>query len=173
MFLHGINWFTLIVVGLIIPILGILIATKSDNPIVSFIGYNMVVCPFGIILSPILNIYHIQIIQNAFFITAIDVVVMSVAAVIFPSFFSKLGPVLFISLIGLVIALIVQIFLPIHLGIIDWIGALIFSLYVGYDWWRANNIPKTIDNAVDIALDLYLDIINLFLFILELIGKKD
>jgi FtsH-binding integral membrane protein len=173
MFLHGINWLTLIIVGLLLPILGCIIAVKSDNPVISFLGYNLVVCPFGVILAPILNIYHIEVIQHAFFITAIDVIVMSVAAVTFPSFFSKLGPILFVCLLGLIIALIVQMFLPIHLSIIDWIGALLFSLYVGYDWWRANEVPKTIDNAIDLALDLYLDIINLFLFILELVGKKD
>jgi FtsH-binding integral membrane protein len=100
---------------------------------------------------------------------------MSMLAIIFPNFFSKIGGALFISLIGLVVVRIAQCFIPVlaNLTIIDWISAGIFSLYVGFDWWRANNVPKTFDNAIDIALDLYLDIINLFLSILRILGKKD
>jgi len=175
MFVHGINWLTVIFVGLVIPILGIMIAVKSSNPFISFIGYNMVVIPFGVILSPVLQIYSPNVIRDAFCITAIDVMTMSVLAVIFPGFFSKLGGALFIALLGLVVVQIIRCFVPFlaNLTIIDWIGAGIFSLYVGFDWWRANNVPKTLDSAVDLALDLYLDIINLFLFILKILGKKD
>jgi FtsH-binding integral membrane protein len=175
MFAEKLNWLTIIFVGLVIPILGIIIAVKSSNPFISFIGYNMVVIPFGIILAPVLQQYSKDVIQNAFTLTAIDVITMSMLAVIFPNFFSKIGGAIFISLIGLVVVRIAQCFIPVlaNLTIIDWISAGIFSLYVGFDWWRANNVPKTFDNAIDIALDLYLDIINLFLSILRILGKKD
>lgn len=168
------NWLSFILIGLVIPILGIVIAVKSNNPIVSFIGYNLVVIPFGIILSPVLHQYSPHVIQNAFFITGVDVITMSVLSMIYPNFFSKIGGALFMALIGLVIVRILQVFIPAlaQFTIIDWISAGIFSLYVGFDWWRANTVPKTYDNAVDIALDLYLDIINLFLSILRILGKK-
>ena len=51
------------------------------------------------------------------------------------------------------------------------IGAVIFSLYIGYDYWKAQQYPKTVDNAVDSALDIYLDIINLFMRILSILGN--
>ncbi len=38
--------------------------------------------------------------------------------------------------------------------------------------YRANKMPKTIDNAIDICIDLYLDIINLFLYMLRIMGRK-
>ena len=60
----------------------------------------------------------------------------------------------------------------IHHGILDWIVVLIFCGYIGYDWSRANQIPKTIDNAIDSAAALYMDIINLFLRILRILGRK-
>ncbi len=47
-----------------------------------------------------------------------------------------------------------------------------FCGYIGYDWGRANQIPKTMDNAVDSAAALYMDIINLFLRILRIMGRK-
>jgi len=57
--------------------------------------------------------------------------------------------------------------------IVSWISAIIFSLYIAYDVYRSQQFPPTIDNAIDSAIDIYLDIINLFLDILEIIGKKD
>jgi FtsH-binding integral membrane protein len=44
---------------------------------------------------------------------------------------------------------------------------------MGFDWYRAQAYPKTVDNAIDSAVDLYLDIINLFIRLLEIFGKKD
>ncbi|MBT7579493.1 MAG: hypothetical protein HN633_12065, partial [Candidatus Marinimicrobia bacterium] len=48
----------------------------------------------------------------------------------------------------------------------------IFCGYIGYDWGRANQIPKTLDNAVDSAAALYMDIINLFLRVLRILGRR-
>ena len=49
---------------------------------------------------------------------------------------------------------------------------MIFCGYIGVDWGRANRIPKTVDNAVDSAAALYMDIINLFLRLLRLTGRR-
>ena len=54
---------------------------------------------------------------------------------------------------------------------VSWIGAVVFSLYIAYDVWRSQKFPPTLDNAVDSALDIYLDIANLFLELLEIFGK--
>ena len=51
-------------------------------------------------------------------------------------------------------------------------AAAIFSLYIGYDMYRAQRYPKTADNAVDCAVDIYLDIINLFLRLLRILGRR-
>ena len=54
----------------------------------------------------------------------------------------------------------------------SWIAAGVFSLYIGYDVYRSQQFPKTVDNAVDCALDIYMDIANLFLRILQILGKR-
>ena len=54
----------------------------------------------------------------------------------------------------------------------DWIAAGLFSLYIGYDVYRSQQFAKTVDNAVDCALDIYLDIANLFIRLLSIMGKK-
>ena len=56
--------------------------------------------------------------------------------------------------------------------IVDGLFVLIFSGYIGYDWARANRLPKTLDNAIDSAAALYLDIINLFLRLLRLMRRR-
>lgn len=159
-----------IILGLVIPIVGIVMAGKSDNPLISFIGYNMVTIPFGIILGPVLNQFSPDVIQNVALMTAGVTVIMICFSLMFPAFFSKIGGVLFVCLIGLLGVYILQMFIPglRSFTIIDWIAAGIFSLYIGFDWWRATSVPRTLDNAVDVALSLYLDIVNLFLTLLRI-----
>ena len=55
----------------------------------------------------------------------------------------------------------------------DWIVAGVFSLYIGFDVWRSQQFPKTVDNAVDCALDIYLDLANLFIRLLSILARKD
>ena len=158
----------LLLIGLAIPILGILIAIKSKNPIVSFIGYNMVVVPFGFILGPVVNHYSPDVIRNTMYTTAGIAVFMGLMGTMFPNFFSRIGGFLLVALFAMLMVLILQLFIPaMRLHIFDYIGAGLFSLLIGYDMYRANHIQKTVNNAIDVCIDLYLDIINLFLFLLR------
>ena len=152
---------------------GSLIVNASRKPIISFLGYNMICVPIGGLLAIIVPTYPIGDIIAAIIATALVTGAMMILATIFPDFFSKLGIVLFVSLlIGIVIE-----FIAILLGyggdVFNWLFVGIFSLYIGYDWYKAQQYPKTIDNAIDSAVDLYLDIINIFIRLLELFGKKD
>ena len=49
---------------------------------------------------------------------------------------------------------------------------MIFCGYIGLDWNRAQMYPKTVDNAIDSAADIYLDVVNLFVRILSITGKR-
>ena len=169
------NVWHIIFLGIVIPIAGIFIAIKSDNAFISFVGYNMVTIPFGIILAPIVNTYSPNLIYNAFGATAMTTATMMIAGTAFPDFFSKIGGALLFSLVGLVVVRVVQVFFPglMDFSIVDWIAVGIFSLYIGYDWYRASQVERTLNNAIDIAVDLYLDIVNLFLNILRIMAAKD
>ena len=70
---------------------------------------------------------------------------------------------------------ILQVFVPNlqNVGFVDWLAAGLFALYIGYDMWRASEIPANLDNAVDVAASLYLDIINLFLSLLRASSSND
>ncbi|MDA3846221.1 MAG: Bax inhibitor-1 family protein, partial [Vallitaleaceae bacterium] len=85
----------------------------------------------------------------------------------------KIQGALTVALISvIVISLVTSLIFKQSYGIIDWIVAIIFCGYIGYDWGRANMIPKTLDNAIDSAAALYMDIINLFLRVLRILGRR-
>ncbi len=167
-----------LIIGYVVcSIVGVLMSSKSKSPVISFIGYNLVAVPIGLVLSLTINAY-VQggagdIVIQAIVYTAVITGCMIVLSIAFPNFFSGLGKLLLGCLIGLIIAGLLSMFLfPGAYNIITWAGAVIFALYIGYDYWRAQQFPKTLDNAIDCSLDIYLDIINLFIRILRILGSK-
>lgn len=152
---------------------GIYLFQRSSNPLVSFIGYNFVVVPFGLIINMVVSQYDPALVTEAIRITGLVTIAMMCLGTLFPAFFQKISGVLTIALLLVIVVELIEIFIfNTHHGILDWIVVLIFCGYIGYDWGRANQIPKTVDNAVDSAAALYMDIINLFLRILRILGRK-
>jgi len=83
------------------------------------------------------------------------------------------GGFLFVSLIGLVIVQIVGIFIPwgsTFEMIYSSIGVVIFGAYTIYDFNRLKTFPE--DQYVQAAMHIYLDIFNLFIFILRLMSSN-
>ncbi|AAN53223.1 MAG: Bax inhibitor-1 family protein [Shewanella sp.] len=153
--------------------LGIYLFQSSSSPIVSFVGYNFVVVPFGLIINMVVSQYDPALVTEAIRITGLVTIAMMCLGTLFPAFFQKISGVLTIALLLVIVVELIEIFIfKTHHGILDWIVVLIFCGYIGYDWGRANQIPKTVDNAVDSAAALYMDIINLFLRILRILGRK-
>ena len=153
--------------------LGITLFTSSDKPLVSFLGYNCVVIPFGLIINLVVSQYDPALVVNALRVTGMVTVVMMILGTIFPAFFQRIARALGMALIVVIVVEMVEIFIfKVHHGILDWAVVAIFCGYIGYDWGRANSIPKTVDNAIDSAASLYMDIINLFLRILRIMGRR-
>ncbi|MFZ3032322.1 MAG: Bax inhibitor-1 family protein [Candidatus Moraniibacteriota bacterium] len=168
---HPSFWMFLFV-GLVLPIVGILLSGFSSNAIISFIGFNLVVIPFGAILGPVLAQYELTqpgAVTRAALLTATVTALMGVSGLMFPQFYKNIGGALFMALLCLLGVRVLQMFVPNlqNVGFIDYLAAGLFALYIGYDMWRASDIPATLDNAVDVAVSLYLDIINLFLSLLK------
>lgn len=154
--------------------LGVWLFTKSDVPIVSFIGYNLVVIPFGFVINLVVSQYDPALVIDAVRVTGFVTAVMMLLGATFPAFFQRIVGALTIALVAVIIFEMIEIFfLHRHHGVIDWIVVVIFCGYIGYDWGRANAIPRTVDNAIDSAASLYIDIINLFLRILRIMGRRD
>jgi FtsH-binding integral membrane protein len=153
--------------------LGVYLFNSSKNPLVSFLGYNFVVVPFGFVINVVVGRYDGALVLEAVRLTGMVTLGMMVLGSLFPAFFKRIRGALTVSLLLVIVVELVDTFvLHKEHGITDWIVVLIFCGYVGYDWGRANNIPKTLDNAVDSAAALYMDIINLFLRILRILGRR-
>lgn len=153
---------------------GVFLFNGSKNPLISFLGYNLVVVPFGLVVSLIVSDYSTDIVVKAMQATTMVTVGMMFVATIFPSFFKSIGSALFWALlISIVVELLMIFVFKQKLSVIDWIVALIFCGYIGFDWAMANSVERTFDNAVDSAAELYMDIINLFVRILSIMGKKN
>ena len=99
---------------------------------------------------------------------------------------TKFGRILFMGLIGIIVASLINLFMGNSTldYIISFIGVMIFTGLTAYDVQKLNNIGAGIQYAdvpasdvkkVSIlgALNLYLDFINLFLFLLRLFGRRD
>ena len=71
-----------------------------------------------------------------------------------------------------VLAALCFVLFPAALMLTDYVVVLLFCGYVGFDWARAQQYPKTLDNAIDCAADIYVDIINLFIRILSIIARS-
>ena len=154
---------------------GIILASKSTKPLLSFLGYNMVVIPFGLVISTMVEAYggvDSEIVTYAFLYTLVVTLGMTGAALAFPQFFAKIGGALAGVLIGLILCEVLLLIFRVDQSVSDWIVAGLFSLYIGYDVYRSQQFAKTVDNAVDCALDIYLDIANLFIRILSILAKR-
>ena len=112
--------------------------------------------------------------------TTLAVIIAGTIVALFPTDFSFLGIFLWISLLALIFVEILNAFIfksERRRVMYSYAGVVIFSLYLIYDF---NALEKAIargDNswgtAVDIAVNLYLDIINLFLDLLEILAASD
>lgn len=165
-----------LLVGLGLPFLGIFISS-SGSALISFIGFNLVVIPFGAILGPVLAEYQLAqpgIVAEAAQLTGIVTGVMALSGLLFPNFYRSIGGALLGALLALLAILIASMFIPalMEFKLIHYAAAALFALFIGFDMWRASEIPATLDNAVDVCISLYLDIINLFLWIMRISGAS-
>jgi len=133
----------------------------------------------GVGIAPILWVYTGASVAETFFITAATFGAMSLWGYTTKSDLSGMGSFLFMGLIGILIAMVVNFFL--HSAMINWIisilGVVIFTGLTAYDtqWIKemyVANDDGTVAGrkAIIGALKLYLDFLNLFLFLLRFIG---
>jgi FtsH-binding integral membrane protein len=139
----------------------------------------------GINMSSIFLMYNLGTITNAFVSTAALFGAMSIWAVTTKKDLSGWGHYLMMGLVGLIIASLINMFLR-SSGmsyIISYVGVLLFTGLTAYDTQKIKNMSRSMSYSVDEgqfvklsilgALILYLDFINMFLFILRLMGRRD
>jgi|ERR1035437_156630 uncharacterized protein len=146
-----------------------------------FIAFSVLM---GMSLSFILLVYTGSSVFKTFAVTSAMFGVMAVLGYTTKTDLTKFGSILMMALFGVIIAMVVNMFM--HSGTMDYIisvlGVLIFTGLTAYDVQKLKRIGAGI--GVDVqdpnvkkmsilgALTLYLDFINLFLFLLRFLGNR-
>jgi len=131
----------------------------------------------GMTLTPILYAYTqmigVRLVQEAFLITAGTFALTSFVASRKSVDFSWMGQFLFAGIIVLIGMGLLSLFVPFSTGIsfvYTYLGIAVFVGYMLFDVNRLTRYGVTADQVPGVVLSLYLDFINLFLFILQLFG---
>jgi FtsH-binding integral membrane protein len=136
----------------------------------------------GLSISYIFAVYTGASIARVFFITAGTFAAMSLYGYTTKRDLTAMGSFLFMGLIGILIAMVVNFFLASSAltFAISVIGVLIFTGLTAYDTQKIKSIYSELDGsdiaskkAISGALTLYLDFINLFLMLLRLFGNRN
>ena len=137
----------------------------------------------GALLSSVFLVYTASSVATVFFITAGTFAAMALIGYTTKTDLSSMGKILLMALIGMIIATIVNLFVK-STGlelIISYIGVLVFVGLTAYDSQKIKQMllqaPNASEGAQKVALlgalSLYLDFINLFLYLLRIFGRRD
>ena len=167
-------------IGLVIALSAAIHKLSLPVATLMFVVYSVL---NGAVLSSIFLVYTMSSIATVFFITAATFGAMSVFGYVTKKDLSSIGKFLIMALIGLIIATVVNLFMK-NSGldmIISYAGVLIF---VGLTAWDTQKIKQMCLQAPDTgetmqklallgALSLYLDFINLFIYLLRILGNRE
>ncbi|GAA8440217.1 Bax inhibitor-1/YccA family protein [Helicobacter pylori] len=128
----------------------------------------------GVTLVPLLGMViakaGLGAVWQALGMTTIVFGLMSVYALKTKNDLANMGKMLFIALIVVVVCSLINLFLgsPMFQVVIAGASAILFSLYIAYD--TQNIVKGMYDSPIDAAVSLYLDFLNVFISILQIIG---
>ena len=137
----------------------------------------------GVTLSPIFLVYTSESIATTFFMTSGTFGSMALFGYFTKRDLTKWGSLLFMVLIGVVIATLVNLFLKSEtlMWIITYVGVILFVALTAYDTQKVKLLANETKHDVELskkasllgALTLYLDFINLFLYLLRFFGRRN
>lgn len=143
--------------------------------------YWVFVASFGLSLSTVFVVYQLGSVAEVFFITAGTFGAMSLYGYTTGRDLTRFGSFLFMGLIGIIIAMVVNLFVQsgAFSFLISVLGVLIFTGLTAYDTQRIKSQfyasepgEMMTKRAVMSAVQLYLDFINLFMFLLNIMGQR-
>ena len=165
--------------GLVMAISGAINRLSLATATLLFILYSVV---NGATLSVIFLAYSTTVIAKTFFITAGTFGAMALVGYTTKTDLTSMGKLLFMALIGIIIASVVNIFVG-SSGldlIISYVGVLVFVGLTAYDTQKIKEMCRMAPDASESmqklallgSLSLYLDFVNLFLYLLRIFGNN-
>lgn len=174
------GWVVMLAPLALVFVMGGMVNKLSGSALLTvFVAYSALT---GASLAFIFLAYTATSIATVFFVTAAVFGLMAVAGYTTKTDLTKLGSILFIGLIGIVIAGLVNMFMHSDtMGyVISVLSVIIFTGLTAYDMQRLKNLGGTVVGGTEMAqkmalmgaLSLYLDFLNLFLALLRLFGNR-
>jgi FtsH-binding integral membrane protein len=176
----GLIWL-LFIVELALVVVIARAVNKISAPIATamFLAYAAI---NGVVLSGIFLIYSLPTLGGAFAVTAGMFGVTSIYGFVTKRDLTRLGSFLFMALIGLILASVVNYYFASSTlyWIVTYAGILIFLGLTAFDTQKLKQMAYQVEGSQAMAarmsivgsLVLYLDFINLFLFIVQLLGNR-
>ncbi len=148
---------------------------------IMFVAYSVL---NGITMASIFAVFTMESIASAFFVTAGMFGVMSFVGFTIKKDLGSFGSFFFMALIGLIIASVVNVFLgsSVLYWVVTYVGVLLFVGLTAYDTQKIKHMLMTYGDEVNDqtqklallgSLSLYLDFINLFLYLLRIFGRNN
>ena len=145
--------------------------------------WGLIIAELALVIASIFLIYTQESITQVFFITAGTFAVMALIGYTTKTDLTSLGKYLFMGLIGIIIATLVNLFFHNSMvtTVVSYLGVLIFVGLTAYDTQKIKQMCMSFEyadtNAQKLALlgslTLYLDFINLFIHLLSILGKRN
>jgi len=167
----------------IMLVLGITMFLSRMNFALALSMFLIYAMSLGLMLSIIFFIYTTGSIASTFVATASMFGIMALYGYMTRTDLTTMGNISIMALFGLIVALIINLFLrnPFIDLVLSGIGVIVFALLTAYDTQKIKQLGRQllIDDRQEMrkiallgALTLYLDFINLFLFLLRFMGKQ-
>ena len=162
-------------------VFGLSMAINKLSPVVASVMFYAYAVLNGVTLTPIFLVYTMSSIALTFFVTSGVFLAMTVYGYVTKSDLTKFGTFMVMALLGLIVCSIINIFWA--NSTMDWIisfaGVIIFIGLTAWDTQKIKRMALETDqsNAGKLAtigaLSLYLDFINLFLYLLRFLGSRN
>ena len=169
----------------IVLVIGLSSAVNRISAALATLGFLLYAALNGVSLSIIFLAYTLPSVTTTFFITSGTFGALGLYGWLTKRDLTTIGSLCFMGLFGLIIASIVNIFFHNDTAslVISWIGVLIFVGLTAYDAQKIKQLAIAVGDgetdeetgnkfAVFGALTLYLDFINLFLYLLRIFGRR-
>ena len=171
-----------IFIGELILVVVISSALRAINATMATLLFLLFAALNGLMLSVIFFVYTLPSIGATFAACAAMFAVMSVYGMVTKTDLTSMGKILFMALIGLIVASIVNIFVAnsVLYWLVSYAGVIIFAGLTAYDTQRLRAMALSTGGDAALAarmsivgaLSLYLDFINMFLFLLRIMGNR-
>src|SRR5580658_6438666 len=161
--------------GLVIAFSSLAVRVSTPVAAIMFFAYAALT---GVTFSTLFLVYTASSVAGTFFVTAGAFAALSFLGTVTKRDLSAVGRFGFFALVGIILASLVNMFL--HSSGLEWIitcgGVLLFAGLTAYDTQRLKVMFQQSGTSANLplvgALTLYLDFINMFLFLLRILGGR-